>query len=164
MSRNFIVHTVKEEFMKVVSHIEHIMPRDSYPSLFQNYDNIIVSCNDKHSCGMAKGNNYSKELINPVLENPLDYLEFNLANGEIIPKDSEEKSETNKRARYTINLLNLNYYKLKEARRNLIDILEVYKNNYDEEEISSYLKYFLDDGYVFPDLIKLYIDLSLKRQ
>lgn len=41
-------------------HIEHIMPRDSYPNLFQNYENIIVSCNDKNSCGRAKGNAYAK--------------------------------------------------------------------------------------------------------
>lgn len=37
---------------------------------------IIVSCMDKHSCGMSKGTNYSKEFINPVLESPLDYFKF----------------------------------------------------------------------------------------
>lgn len=109
---------------------------------------------------MVQGNDYSEEFINPVLEDPLKYLEFNLASGEIVPKDSNENGNINMRAKYTIDILNLNYNKLKEARKNLIDILEIYNSGYeDEEERRGYLQYFLDDGYGFFNLIKLYMEL-----
>jgi len=156
----FCAYCERKIYESVNSHIEHIKPRDLYPSLFQNYENIIISCNDKNSCGRAKGNTYAEEFINPVLENPSHYLEFNLASGEIVPKDSEEISDNNKKAKYTIELLKLNYYKLKEARKNLIDILEVYNSSYEEEEVNKYLQYFLDDGYGFPNLIKLYMSCT----
>ncbi|MBU3112675.1 hypothetical protein [Clostridium lacusfryxellense] len=62
----------------------------------------------------------------------------------------------NIRATYTIALLNLNNYILTDARKNLIQILEVYRENYDE--FASYLQYFLDDGHSFPSLIRLYME------
>jgi len=109
-------------------HIEHIKPRDKFPAYFQNYDNIIVSCNEKLTCGKIKENKYSDDFINPVLDNPEDYLIFNLANGEIIPRCNDDNDIKKKRANYTIETLNLNNYTLKDARKNLIEILEVYTN------------------------------------
>lgn len=44
------------------AHIEHIEPRDKFPKLFQEYNNIIISCNYKHTCGMSKGNDYNEYL------------------------------------------------------------------------------------------------------
>jgi len=61
------------------------------------------------------------------------------------------------RANYTIGTLNLNSYELKEARKALIDILEVYRENY--EEYNEYLQFFLNDSHNFPSLIKLYMEL-----
>ncbi|MBK5242549.1 retron system putative HNH endonuclease [Clostridium sp.] len=136
-------------------HIEHIKPRDLFPKLFQKYNNLIVSCNEKNSCGSAKQNKYSEEFINPVIENPKDFLTYNLASGEIIPTYKDVGDIRNKRASYTIELLNLNNYVLKDARKNLIQILEVYRAN---EEITAYLQYFLDDGYNFPSLIRFYME------
>jgi len=137
-------------------HIEHIKPRDLFPKLFQEYNNMVVSCNEKNSCGNAKQNKYSKEFINPVIENPKEFLTFNLASGEIIPTYKDAQDIRNKRALYTITLLNLNNYILKDARKNLIQILEVYRENYDE--FACYLQYFLDDGHSFPSLIKFYME------
>jgi len=137
-------------------HIEHIKPRDLFPKLFQQYSNMVVSCNEKNSCGSAKRNKYSKEFINPVIESPKEFLTYNLASGEIIPTFKDAQDIRNKRAEYTITLLNLNSYILKDARKNLIQILEVYRENYDEFE--SYLQYFLDDGHNFPSLIKFYME------
>jgi len=139
------------------SHIEHIEPRDRFPKLFQEYNNIIVSCNNKHTCGMRKGNEYDESFIHPVLENPDKYLDFNLANGEIIPKSDQQENLNYKRARYTIEILNLNDYKLKEARKALIDSLEVYREYYDD--FNEYLQYFLDDKHSFPNLIKYFMHI-----
>lgn len=138
-------------------HIEHIKPRDYYPKEFQNYDNLLVSCNQKNSCGMYKKNKYDDKFINPVVDNPKIYFSYNIANGEVIPKSNNRHSNEYKRAIYTIEALNLNCYELKEARKALIDILEVYRENYDE--YNEYLQFFIDDGHSFPSLINLYMQL-----
>ena len=138
-------------------HIEHIKPRDLYPKEFQNYNNHIVSCDEKKSCGKYKGNNYNDNLINPVIDDPAKYFDYNIASGEIIPKNNDESSKEYIRAIYTIETLNLNCYELKEARKALIDILNVYRENYDE--YNSYLQYFLDDRQNFPSLIKLFMEV-----
>lgn len=70
-------------------------------------------------------------------------MTYNLASGEIVPIYKDTEDIRNKRASYTIELLNLNNYVLKDARKNLIQILEVYRENFDE--ITAYLQYFLDD-------------------
>lgn len=138
-------------------HIEHIKPRDIYPKEFQNYDNLLVSCNEKSSCGMYKKNKYDNKFINPVIDNPGNYFNYNIANGDILPKSNDENSSEYIRATYTISILNLNCYELKEARKSLIDILEVYRENY--EEYNEYLQFFIDDGHSFPSLINLYMQL-----
>jgi uncharacterized protein (TIGR02646 family) len=154
---NYCAYCQKRIYENDEAHIEHIKPRDKYPNLFEDYNNIIVSCNEKHTCGMKKANLYDENFINPVLDNPNEYLDFNLANGEIIPKNNEDDTLGYKRAKYTIEVLNLNYYKLTDARKNLIDILEVYKGNYDD--YNEYLQFFLDDKHNFPELIKYYMQI-----
>ena len=135
-------------------HIEHIKPRDSYPKEFQDYNNLLVSCNQKNSCGIYKKNKYDNKFINSVIDNPGNYFNYNIANGEIIPKNNDESSNEYIRATYTINTLNLNCYELKEARKAFIDILEVYRENY--VEYNEYLQFFIDDGHNFPSLINLF--------
>jgi uncharacterized protein (TIGR02646 family) len=135
-------------------HIEHIKPRDSYPKKFQDYNNLLVSCNQKNSCGIYKKNRYDNKFINSVIDNPGNYFNYNIANGEIIPKNNDESSNEYTRATYTINTLNLNCYELKEARKAFIDILEVYRENY--VEYNEYLQFFIDDGHNFPSLINLF--------
>ncbi|WP_252231353.1 retron system putative HNH endonuclease [Clostridium sp. ZBS15] len=138
-------------------HIEHIKPRDHYPKEFQNYDNLLVSCNQKNSCGTYKKNKYDYKFINPVIDNPKHYFDYNIANGEIIPRSNDENSTEYMRAIYTIEVLNLNCYELTEARKALIDILDVYRENY--EEYNEYLQFFINDGHNFPSLINLYMQL-----
>lgn len=135
-------------------HIEHIRPRDSYPKEFQDYNNLLVSCNQKNSCGIYKKNMYDNRFINSVIDNPDNSFNYNIANGEIIPKNNDENSNEYMRATYTINTLNLNCYELKEARKAFIDILEVYRENY--VEYDEYLQFFIDDGHNFPSLIDLF--------
>lgn len=153
---NYCLYCEKAIYETNESHIEHIKPRDLFPKLFQEYNNLIVSCNGKNSCGDAKKNKYSDEFINPVMDNPKEYFTYNLASGEIIPIYKDEDDIRNKKAEYTISLLNLNSYELKDARKNLIQILEVYRENFEEPE--EYLQYFLDDGHSFPSLIRYYME------
>lgn len=135
-------------------HIEHIKPRDLYPKEFQNYNNLIISCDEKNSCGKHKGNRYNDNFIDPVVDNPNDYFSYNLASGEVIPKNNDENSNEYIKARYTIDVLNLNSYELRNARMNLVDMLSVYTG-----ENKEYIKYFLDSRHEFPSLIKLCMEL-----
>lgn len=135
-------------------HIEHIKPRDMYPKDFQDYNNLLVSCNEINSCGKYKKNNYNENFINPVIDNPEEFLDYNMASGEVIPKSNDINSKEYARAKYTIDILNLNSYELKNARANLIDLLSVYTG-----ENKQYLQFFLDDRHNFPSLIKLYMEI-----
>ena len=89
---------------------------------------------NKNTCGSIKGNRYDEKFINPVIENPMEYLEYDLSSGNIVPiYSSGEKYE---KARYTIDLLNLNYSKLSEARKSFAIEL----NNLFEESDFDYYK------------------------
>ncbi|MFI3200741.1 MAG: retron system putative HNH endonuclease [Eubacteriales bacterium] len=95
-------------------HIEHIKPQSAYPNQSKEYTNMILSCNNKNTCGIRKGNQYHEDFINPTIENPTFYLKYDLASGEVYSVDDNPKGE------YTIKVLNLNDKKLKQMRRNKI--------------------------------------------
>ena len=135
-------------------HIEHVKPRDLYPKEFQNYNNLMISCDEKNSCGKYKGNKYDNNFINPIVDNPEDYFDYNIASGEIVPKNNDANSNEYVRAKYTIDTLNLNSYELKNARMNLVDMLSVYTG-----ENKEYIQYFLDSRHEFKSLIKLCMEL-----
>lgn len=110
------------------SHIEHIKPKHGeYAGLFQTYDNLITCCVTNGICGDAKKDNYDDKFINVVVDNPDDYLTYDISSGEIIPLHKEGLKY--ERAMYTINLLNLNDVRLVDLRKAFI--LEL---NYSEEE------------------------------
>lgn len=150
----FCPYCEKRIYSNYEGHIEHIKPRDLYPKEFQSYNNLLVSCNEKNSCGSHKKNSYSEKFINPTKENPEDYFYYNIASGEIVPKSNAENSEEYLKAKYTIEILNLNSCELKNARKNLVDILEVYTG-----ENKQYLQFFLDDRHNFPTLIRMIMNL-----
>ena len=115
------------------SHNEHIEPRHpgKYVSVKSlEYTNIIASCNNPETCGNKKGNHYdAKQFVSPLDEKCEDKFSYH-PSGKIIGDE------------YTIELLNLNAYELKNARKSVIrklqyldkDTIEVcYMNN--EEEI-----------------------------
>lgn len=135
------------------SHIEHIMPKDLYPNKFQDYDNLLVSCNDKLSCGKIKDNNYSNDFINPVIENPIDYLEYDIKTGEIKP--IHINGMLHDKAKYTIEILNLNNYKLVQARKTFLEQIDYMIG----ESRKEYLEYLIEnqgtEGTDFIELIKL---------
>ena len=100
------------------SQIEHIKPKDKFPKLLTEYDNLLACCLERKRCGNSKANKWDELFINPTIENPEDYFEYDIKTGRIIPifKDDEK----NKRAKYTIDLLNLNDNRLYDIRKRYI--------------------------------------------
>ena len=130
-------------------HVEHFKPRIKYPHLFQDYNNLLVSCNDKSTCGSHKGGRFSDDLINPINEEPTDYLTYNMATGEVCEVDYDKRE----RVRCTIDLLNLNHRKLCETRKKLINMLLSCKNS--KENFEAILANHKEEDKNFPELIKI---------
>lgn len=127
------------------SHNEHIEPRNpgkcaSVRSL--DYANIVASCNNIHTCGKKKGNQYDEEkFISPLAENCEEKFIY-YANGTIAGDD------------YTIDCLNLNDFELKNARKAVFKELqyldkETIQMIYMEEDSEEYQPYY--------DVIKWYL-------
>jgi uncharacterized protein (TIGR02646 family) len=114
------------------SHIEHIKPKgkNGYPELTFDYKNLAVSCNgnlhnqaDDHkqrSCGHKKDNEYDESLfLDPTqLTDISDYFVYDVDDGQI---DSSDKAVA--KARYAIDILNLNKDGLPQARGNALKAL-----------------------------------------
>lgn len=119
------------------SHNEHIRPKDSYPQLSMEYNNLLASCTSQEAdktCGMNKGSRYDESLfISPLQENCSEHFRF-LDDGQI-------EGVTNS-GKYTIDLLNLNCYSLRQARRALLHELR---------DASKYCgKKYIHDYYIAP--------------
>jgi len=119
-------------------HIEHIKPKSQYPEETFNEQNLVLSCfNEKqlahlqrqeYSCGHYKLNNYDPLLlVSPLEPNCQDYFWYR-QNGEITPHPNLNRSQQ-ERARYTIDVLNLNSLRLVRRRRMLIQetVIEIDK-------------------------------------
>lgn len=102
------------------SQIEHIYPKDKFPEKLMEYSNYLVACISPVTCGQNKGNSWENYFINPTIEDPEKYLEYNLSSGEIIPKEKDESKLEYKKAKLTIDLLNLNQKKLRDIRKKII--------------------------------------------
>lgn len=93
------------------AHNEHIRPRDSYPDLSMDYNNMLASCRNRNTCGMKKGSQFEeKKFVSPLEHGCEDEFIFE-PDGTIVGKTI--------RGIYTVNLLNLNTYALKAARQAL---------------------------------------------
>ncbi len=112
------------------SHIDHFKKQNFIrQGLFEInifcWNNLLTSCNNefygaKYKDKIIKSTEY-KNLINPVIENPNDYLEYSTT-GERLSKNNNKKGQT------TINLLNLNDYELVSQRKTVaIQVKSMYK-------------------------------------
>lgn len=125
---------------------EHIKPRgnSAYSNLTMEYSNLIASCNSEGeaaTCSACKKNQYDEKFISPLDKECEDYFDF-YDNGEMV-SDSP-------RGEYTINVLNLNSYRLRQARKaqlkacqNLND-LELVKKIYLEPDEEGRLQPYVD--------------------
>lgn len=126
-------------------HNEHIEPR--HPRKYESkrsldYTNLVASCNTAGTCGTKKDNDYDETQfvspLNPECEDKFTYY----------PNGTIEGDE------YTIGLLNLNDYELRDARRATYkklqelthDEIETYYINNGQEEYPAYfnvIKWYL---------------------
>ena len=141
------------------THVEHYKTRSHFPQLTLEYDNLIVSCNDNNHCAKYKDNKYkiSKDayvkFINPVLENPQDFLDYT-AYGEICAKGNLNEIDIEK-AEKTIEILNLNYKSLVEDRKRVADCVLYVKDDIKILDDMYYLKnYKTYKIWIFENLIK----------
>lgn len=132
---------------KAKAHNEHIEPRHpkngvSLRSL--DYFNIVASCNNERTCGSKKKNEYDSERfispLNPDCEDVFTYYPDGIMEGN----------------QYTIDLLNLNDYELKEARKAVYRMIKdldketiklIYCQN--QEELPAFynvIKWFIRDN------------------
>lgn len=109
-----------------------------------DYNNIIACCRDEGgdaTCSAAKENEYTSQFISPLDESCESYFEY-YKNGEVV-SDSPD-------GEYTINLLNLNSYKLCKARAaqlkvcEAINDLELIKQLFLEPDSENQLEPFID--------------------
>lgn len=101
------------------AHNEHIKPQDLYPNLSMEYTNLVVSCTTQgaeSTCGMHKENDFNENLfVSPLSEDCENNFRFEM-NGKV--------AGITEKGRYTVELLNLNSYRLVSARKALIDEIE----------------------------------------
>lgn len=143
------------------SHIEHIKPRRLYKNDTFNYHNLTVSCQEERevdvkglksklkTCGHYKENRFDEsKFINPVRQNPKDFLTYDITTGNIIPREDLNSKDEDK-ANYTINLLNLNHAFLADTRTEIINQLLSIENR---EE----LLYVLENYDQFPGVVSFF--------
>lgn len=135
---------------------EHIKPQGiaRYSRYSMCYDNIVASCNrqeNQPTCSAKKKNDYDeKRFVSPLQEDCEEHFAF-APNGEIM--GTTEKGD------YTCNLLGLNSYVLKEARKatyktaadyhdeNLVKEVYLMPHEGRLAPFADMIKYFYDRGY-----------------
>lgn len=104
---------------------EHIKPRGlgKYSNQSMDYTNIVASCDkegkEEATCSAHKKNDYDEKFVSPLDSDCEKYFEY-YPNGEVV-SDSDK-------GKYTIDLLNLNSYRLRQARAARLRICESYKD------------------------------------
>jgi len=138
-------------------HIEHIRPKgtNEYAHMFQDYDNLLVSCDNQKTCGYFKKGNFSVDFINPVEDDPKKFLIFDLYSGKIKPNKAHSDY---RKASYTIKTLNLNEKGLLNERVNFLSMLSAMKEGYEENEFRECLQGFIKDGLNFKSIMELYLE------
>ncbi len=121
--------------------IDHYRPVAKYQYLKYEWSNLLLSCYScnkyKHAQFPMKNNRNSDTnitdikslnnieepfIINPEIDNPEEYFEYNEQKGEILVKNKNE------RAKKTINLCKLNRGNLKDRRKKKFDSLKNFVN------------------------------------
>lgn len=151
-------------------HIEHLQPRNGQygnTALTYDYSNLACSCNggkerNRH-CGHYKGSNFDQtKFINPSIDEPDKLFIYN-SEGDIDIASNLNELDQN-RARYMIQLLNLECPRLNSMRRShwsaLQDAIQCFIDIGAEEQIDD-----LALDYLTPDINgKLIQFFSLSRQ
>ena len=117
------------------SHIEHIWPKDPYTTKTFEWGNLGLSCTHSDeigpthhsggvSCGHSDGKrdwpSYDPRFISPTELDCERYFEYRASDGSVQPANGLAPHEID-RARYTIDLLNLNCLRLRRARKDMLE-------------------------------------------
>lgn len=106
----------------IKSHVEHILPKSTYPDLTFEYENLAASCDGgqgpSRSCGQKKGDDFDPDLfLDPTKQPDIEeFFSYDVDTGTV---QGSEKNE--ERASYMIILLNLNNPKLNAERKNAFE-------------------------------------------
>lgn len=128
------------------SQIDHVKPKDTrkFPKLFDKYSNLTVSCKCPSSCGQTKDNDYDDHFINPIEENPAEFMTYEAMTGKIVAI-APAKQE---RVERTCDILKLNScHELLGARKRIL--VELFRSKDRAVE-------FIDTYPDFPTLIDFY--------
>lgn len=114
-------------------HIDHYYTRNLYPEKTFDYRNLLVSCNSenygaKYKDKQVKGKDDYKKLINPIEDNPSDYMEYTFM-GEVQALDGNERGKA------TIECFHLNERNLLNRRKNAICSFVSMKHDFNEDEL-----------------------------
>lgn len=117
------------------SHIEHIWPKHAHATRTFEWQNLVLSCTHSLeisatslsgglSCGHSNGKRhwsaYDSRFISPTELECERYFEYLAADGSVQPMRGLTATET-ERARYTIDLLNLNCRRLCRLRKDMLE-------------------------------------------
>ncbi len=100
-------------------HIDHFHPRQGTSHRKFSWDNLFLSCNYARHCGSFKDNRSAGELVKPDEENPENFFRF-YKTGEIYPRQDLDDIG-HRRAKKTIEVLNLNADELVAKRKGYVD-------------------------------------------
>jgi uncharacterized protein (TIGR02646 family) len=131
-------------------HIEHIQPKKTFPAGTFEYSNLMLSCIDSNniglldsgavSCGAHKGRRYDAvRFISPTDSVCEEYFSYSLI-GEV--QSRSDQPATQDKARYTVELLNLNCRRLVRERADML--LEGFKIIRELQNEPEALQRFLD--------------------
>ena len=114
-------------------HIDHYHTRNLYPGKTFLYENLLVSCNveeygAKHKDKQVRSKKDYESLINPVKEDPTDYMDFGLT-GKVQPVEDCAKGKQ------TISFFNLNENSLVERRKTAVTCMLLMKDFLTEDEM-----------------------------
>ena len=92
------------------SDIEHFWPKDPYPERMFVWENMLLCCTP---CGRFKGNRFPLDennaplLVDPVLDEPWDYISFEPLTGNIVPRYDPVANSYSQKGTETVTLLKL---------------------------------------------------------
>ncbi len=114
-------------------HIDHYRTRNLFPEKTFDYYNMMVSCNAEGYGAKFKDKQITSksdydDLINPVEDNPADYIEFTFT-GDVLSVSGSSKGTK------TITYFNLNEKSLLERRRIIALYVVQMKNYFTEDEM-----------------------------
>lgn len=128
------------------SHIEHFLPKESFPDKDLLYDNLFASCNgeetiieEEEHCGHRKDNWWRADMLSPSdveVEKVFKYF----PNGKI---SSVRGRATSNIAQEMIHNLGLDSFHLERDRKQAIEASEVFDDvEYSEEDIRRFIEYY----------------------